>query len=188
MCALILRLTHEGHGMNWEEISSSICPIARTLAVIGDRWTMLIFRELAMGNARFDELQAQTGMSSFLLSTRLKRLEHDGVIERRQYTERPPRFEYFATDRGREFDAILLSMRDWGVRWTPYPADEPLPIEVSVQCNGDRVCPGEPLPACAFPFRFDRCDTLISPAFAAERNARRTAFFDARRHPRDVEV
>lgn len=170
--------------MNWEEISRSICPIARTLAVVGDRWTLLILRELAMGNSRFDELQAQTGMSSFLLSTRLKRLEHDGVVERRQYTERPPRFEYFATDKGKEFDAILLSMRDWGVRWTDYPDGEPLPIAVVLRHSGEEILPGEPLLEGAFPFRFDFCTTRISLAFAAERAARRAAFFDTRRNPR----
>lgn len=174
--------------MNWEEISGSVCPIARTLAVVGDRWTMLILRELAMGNTRFDELQAQTGVSSFLLSTRLKRLEHDGVIERRQYTERPPRFEYFTTDKGKEFDAILLSMRDWGVRWTPYPDGEALPISVALYENGQVVAPGERLPDGAFPFRFDRCSTQISATFAAERDARRAAFFNARRHPRTADA
>ncbi|UPG92715.1 winged helix-turn-helix transcriptional regulator [Luteibacter aegosomatissinici] len=174
--------------MNWEEISGSVCPIARTLAVVGDRWTLLILRELAMGNSRFDEIQAQTGMSSFLLSTRLKRLEHDGVVERRQYTDRPPRFEYFATDKGKEFDAILLSMRDWGVRWTPYNEGQPLPLAVVVRATGEAVEPGQRLPAGAFPFRFDECVTAISPAFAHERDLRRDAFFDARRHPRGVDA
>lgn len=174
--------------MNWEEISGSLCPIARTLAVVGDRWTLLILRELAMGNSRFDEIQAQTGVSSFLLSTRLKRLEHDGVIERRQYTDRPPRYEYFATDKGKEFDAILLSMRDWGVRWTPYDDAEPLPISLVVRCSGETVEPGQRLPDEAFPFHFDDCVTAISPSFSAEREARRHAFFDIRRHPRGVDA
>ncbi|MGF6492131.1 DNA-binding HxlR family transcriptional regulator [Luteibacter sp. 621] len=174
--------------MNWEEISGSLCPIARTLAVVGDRWTLLILRELAMGNARFDEIQAQTGMSSFLLSTRLKRLEHDGVIERRQYTDRPPRYEYYSTDKGKEFDAILLAMRDWGVRWTAYADDEPLPITLVVRCTGEAIEPGERMPEEAFPFRFDECITAISPSFSDERARRRHAFFDVRRHPRGVDA
>jgi len=115
-----------------------------------------------------------------------QRLEHDGVIERRQYTERPPRFEYFTTDKGKEFDAILLSMRDWGARWTHYADGESLPISVALCGSGTVLLPGEPLPADAFPFRFDRCSTRISAAFAAERDARRAAFFDARRHPRGI--
>ena len=94
--------------MSWDEVCESVCPIARSLSVVGDRWTLLILRELSMGSRRFEEIQAQTGMSSFLLSTRLKRLEKDGVIERRLYNERPPRYEYHATAKGKDLDEVLL--------------------------------------------------------------------------------
>lgn len=79
-----------GVTMSWDEVCESVCSIARSLSVVGDRWTLPILHELAVGSQRFDEIQAHTGMSSFLLSTRLKRLEKDGVIERRLYSERPP--------------------------------------------------------------------------------------------------
>ncbi|MDB5850898.1 MAG: hypothetical protein JWP29_4650, partial [Rhodoferax sp.] len=106
--------------MSWDAVFESVCPIARSLSVLGDRWTMLIMRELSMGVHRFDEIQAQTKMSSHLLAARLKRLEQDGVIERRPYNERPPRFDYHATAQGRELDPILLAFRAWGMKWGGY--------------------------------------------------------------------
>lgn len=86
--------------MGWSEVGETVCPIARTLAVVGDRWTVLILRELFLGVKRFEEFQAQTGMSSHLLSTRLKRLEADGIVVRHLYSDRPPRHEYRLTSKG----------------------------------------------------------------------------------------
>jgi DNA-binding HxlR family transcriptional regulator len=100
--------------MAWAEIGNSICPIARALAVVGDRWTVLILRELFLGAKRFEEFQVQTGMSSHLLSTRLKRLERDGVIARRPYSQRPARHEYRFTDKGLDLYPLLLSLKNFG--------------------------------------------------------------------------
>ena len=77
--------------MGWSEVGDTVCPIARALAVVGDRWTVLILRELFLGVKRFEEFQQQTGMSPHLLSTRLKRLEAEGIVVRRPYSERPVR-------------------------------------------------------------------------------------------------
>jgi len=74
-------------------------------------------RELFLGTKRFDDIMAQTGMSSHLLSARLKRMEGDLLIERRRYTDCPPRFEYYATTKGKQLDAVLLVLRAWGMRW-----------------------------------------------------------------------
>src|SRR5947209_15441482 len=106
--------------MSWDDVAESLCPIARACSVVGDRWTLLILRELALGTRRFDDLQAQTGMSSHLLSTRLKRLEQDGVIERALYSERPPRYEYERTAKGKELDQVLLLLRAWGLKHGGY--------------------------------------------------------------------
>jgi DNA-binding HxlR family transcriptional regulator len=103
--------------MSWDTACDSVCPIARSLSIVGDRWTLLILRELSMGVHRFDELQGQTGMSSHLLTTRLKRLVKDGVIERRLYNERPPRYEYHTTVKGQELDPLLMVLRSWGHKW-----------------------------------------------------------------------
>lgn len=102
--------------MSWDCVSDTVCPIARALSVVGDRWTLLILRELIMGVRRFDELQAQTGMSSHLLSTRLKRMEQDGIVERRLYSKKPPRYEYLQTAKGKDLDPVILMLRSWGMK------------------------------------------------------------------------
>lgn len=73
--------------MGWSEVGDTVCPVA--LAIVGERWTMLILRELYLGVKRFEEFQAQSGMSSHLLSTRLKRREGDGIVARHPYCDRP---------------------------------------------------------------------------------------------------
>ena len=96
--------------MGWQDVGASLCPVARALAVVGDRWTVLIVRELFLGTRRFEDFQAQTGMSSHLLSTRLKRLESDGIVRRTPYSERPPRYEYRLTPKGLDLYPLLLSL------------------------------------------------------------------------------
>lgn len=78
---------------------------------------MLLVRELFMGTRRFDEIQAQTAMPSHLLSTRLKRLEEDGVIVREPNQDRPLRHEYRLTPKGKDLYAVILSLRAWGTKW-----------------------------------------------------------------------
>jgi len=79
-------------------------------------------REISMGSRRFEDIQAQTGMSSNLLTIRLKRLEEDEVIERRQYSAHAKPFRMtYATQKGRELDGVLLAIRAWGMRWGGFP-------------------------------------------------------------------
>jgi DNA-binding HxlR family transcriptional regulator len=103
--------------MGWDKIRESECSVAKSLAVIGDRWTILLIRDLLGGRQRFDRLQANTQVSPHLLSTRLKRLEDEGVVERVPYQERPPRFEYQLTPKGRGLYPVLVSLSEWGKRW-----------------------------------------------------------------------
>ncbi|CAB3805756.1 winged helix-turn-helix transcriptional regulator [Paraburkholderia fynbosensis] len=166
--------------MSWDEVCDSVCPIARSLAVVGDRWTLLILRELAMGTRRFDEIQAQTGMSSFLLSSRLKRLEKDGVVERRPYSDRPPRFEYHTTEKGKDLDGVLLLLRAWDMKWGRGADEEPA-VHMVHKRTGKVVDAAWRPPATGKPFSFDDVNSTVSSAFAAEREARRTAFLAAKR-------
>lgn len=167
--------------MSWDEVDESVCPIARSLSVVGDRWTLLILRELSMGSSKFDEIQAQTGMSSFLLSTRLKRLEADGVIERVSYSDRPVRYEYFTTEKGKELDPVLLALRSWGMRWGKYRKNEPPAVLLTLKRNGD-VVDADWVPGKAdTPFTFDLCDATVGRKFKAEREGRAAAFRTARR-------
>lgn len=91
------------------------CPIARTLDIIGDRWTMLVIRDLFFGRRRFSEfLRASPGLPPKLLSERLKRLEDRGLIERSVYSEHPLRAEYHLTEKGRSLFPVLTAIGDWG--------------------------------------------------------------------------
>ena len=96
------------------------CPVARTLDVIGDRWTILILRDLFLNPARrFQDFQESlAGLAPNILSDRLKSLESDEIVSRRPYDEHPPRFEYVLTKKGRSLGPVLRAMRDWGTQYT----------------------------------------------------------------------
>jgi len=100
------------------------CPIARSLGVIGDRWTILILRDLVrLGPRKFQDLERSlSGISPNTLSARLKRLEEAGVVERRFYEQHPPRAEYVLTDAGKELRPVLKALFEWGQRYTKYRA------------------------------------------------------------------
>jgi DNA-binding HxlR family transcriptional regulator len=93
------------------------CSIARALEVVGDRWTLLIIRDLALGLSRFDEFLESLGVASNVLTDRLNRLVDEGVLERVRYSERPERFEYRLTKKGRELGVALLALMQWGDRY-----------------------------------------------------------------------
>ena len=92
------------------------CPVAAALEIIGERWTLLIIRDLLRQQARrFQDLELSLeGISPNTLSARLKRLEEAGVVERRFYEEHPPRAEYVLTDKGRALGPIVLALKRWG--------------------------------------------------------------------------
>ena len=98
------------------------CPVARTLEIIGERWTVLILRDLILdGPRKFQDLLGSlSGISPNTLSARLKTLEDGGIIERRFYEDHPPRAEYVLTERGRELRPVLRILRDWGQKHTSY--------------------------------------------------------------------
>ena len=99
------------------------CPIARALDLVGDRWTILVIRDLHEGETRFaDLLRSLEGISPNLLSARLKTLEREGFVQRRLYSEHPPRAEYVLTEQGRAFGPVLGAMYDWGKRYLDAPA------------------------------------------------------------------
>lgn len=96
------------------------CPVARTLDLIGERWTLLILRDLLIkGPQRFQDLQdSLIGVAPNTLSARLKAMEAEDLIERHQYSDHPPRLEYHLTDRGKSLGPVLLALREWGKRHT----------------------------------------------------------------------
>lgn len=98
------------------EYDGQNCSIARALEVVGDRWTLLVVRDVALGHRRFDELRDNLGVASNVLTDRLNRLVAEGICERVAYSERPPRFEYRLTKKGRELSVALLALMQWGDR------------------------------------------------------------------------
>ena len=97
------------------------CPVARALDIVGERWSLLILRDLVLhGTRKFSDFQASFGaISPNTLSARLKRLEDGGVIERRLYDDRPPRAEYVLTEKGLALRPVLRALRTWGEAHAP---------------------------------------------------------------------
>jgi DNA-binding HxlR family transcriptional regulator len=100
-----------------KNFSEMHCSVARTLEIIGDRWTILILRDAFYGIRRFDDLRRGLGVARNILADRLNKLVAHGVLERRPYEEHPPRYEYRLTDKGRDLLPVLLTLTRWGDRW-----------------------------------------------------------------------
>jgi DNA-binding HxlR family transcriptional regulator len=92
------------------------CPVARSLERVGEWWSILILRDAFAGMTRFDEFQKSLNIAPNILTRRLTALVDAGMLERRLYCERPPRFEYILTERGRDFRPVLISLQSWGNR------------------------------------------------------------------------
>src|SRR5437870_5214703 len=90
------------------------CSIARALEVVGERWTLLIIRDVLLGMSRFDQLQESLGIARNVLTDRLNRLVDEGVLERVLYSERPERYEYQLTKKGLDLQIALTALRQWG--------------------------------------------------------------------------
>ncbi|WP_209893338.1 winged helix-turn-helix transcriptional regulator [Rhizobium leguminosarum] len=144
-------------------------------AVVGDRWTVLILRELFMHSHRFEEIQAQTGGTPQMVAARLKKLAEDGLVERRRYTERPPRYEYHLTEKGGAFYPVILALRAWGETWCKLP-DEGRAINYLHRTCGEPAGLGPVCEGCGQTLRRDDLIADPSPAYQAERQARWAAF------------
>jgi DNA-binding HxlR family transcriptional regulator len=96
------------------------CPVARTLDIIGERWTILLLRDLFLqGPRRFQDFQdSLAGVAPNTLSARLKAMEEQDLITRRVYSEHPPRFEYHLTNKGKSLGPVLKALREWGQRYS----------------------------------------------------------------------
>lgn len=112
--------------MKWEDLSSEPCLISRTLAVVGDRWTMLILRDCFAGVRRFAEFQAKLGISRTIVAQRLAALVEEGVLQKNAYQDRPVRYEYRLTEKGLDLYPLVLGMFEWGRKH--YPMQEGVPV------------------------------------------------------------
>jgi DNA-binding HxlR family transcriptional regulator/peroxiredoxin len=103
--------------MGRERVVDEVCGIAHGAAVMGDWWNLLVVREIVRGHRRFDALIRELGVSRKILTERLAHLVANDVVRRVPYSQRPPRYEYELTERGRAFLPVLVSMQDWADRW-----------------------------------------------------------------------
>lgn len=112
--------------MQRKSLTGTGCPVAEALDVIGEWWTLLVIRDVFRGIRRFDALQESLGIARNILARRLRALVAAGVLEKRAYAERPPRYEYRLTEKGRALFPVLVALMSWGNRWA-------LPAETKVR-------------------------------------------------------
>nr|WSY48904.1 helix-turn-helix transcriptional regulator [Streptomyces sp. NBC_00886] len=114
--------------------------MAGALKIIGGRWTLLAVCELMCGAHRFNQIADHTGATRDRLADRLRMLEHAGLVERRQYCERPPRFEYHLTEAGQELYPILSALSEWGQKWAGAAPAYSLRHQCGHQLDLDQLC------------------------------------------------
>jgi DNA-binding HxlR family transcriptional regulator len=124
------------------------CSVARTLEIVGEKWALLAVREVFLGNGRFDQMVRRTGAPRDTMAARLRALVGSGIFERRQYSERPARFEYHLTEAGRELYPVILTLMRWGDRHLAGEAGPPLQLEH--RC-GERLSAQLVCAACGVP-------------------------------------
>ncbi len=127
------------------------CSIARTLDVVGEKWALLAVREVFLGNRKFDEMVRRTGAPRDTLAARLRTLVGAGILQRRQYSEHPARFEYHLTEAGRDLYPVIVTLMRWGDKYLA--GDDGPPLVLQHHCGhrmtAQVVCEacGEPLQA-----------------------------------------
>ena len=164
--------------MKWDDIGSMPCSVARTLSILGDRWTMLILRNAFLGIRRFDAFQAQLGVTRHVLTERLGRLVEEDILLRQAYQARPPRFEYRLTEKGRDLYPVLLALTAWGDRWMDRGKGPPMLLR-HLPC-GHTMRPQMVCSECAQPL--DPRDVQALPGPGLQQESIATATAPARRH------
>lgn len=132
--------------MRWRDIGDTTCSVARTLSVVGDRWTLLILREAFLGTRRFEAFRAHLGITRHLLTERLAVLVREGVLRRARYQEHPPRDQYRLTDKGLDLYPVIVGLTRWGDRWMAGAAGAPVEL-VHRSCQ-HVILPELACPAC----------------------------------------
>ena len=146
--------------MKWDALEEEPCSLARTIGVIGDRWTLLILRDAFLGTRRFDDFQRNLGVARNILQSRLERLVDEGVLRRERYQERPERFEYRLTRKGVDLWPILVALLKWGDK---YAAPNGPPVVLRHKgCGGElddhRICT-----ACGHPVEAHESEPELGP-------------------------
>jgi DNA-binding HxlR family transcriptional regulator len=145
--------------MRWQQIDTMTCSLARTLSVVGDRWTMLILRDVFLGIRRFEAIQQDLQLTPHRLSDRLRKLVRDGILRRVAYEEHRGRFEYRLTEKGFDLYPSIATMTAWGDRWMAGRAG--VPVELVHQPCGHKIKPKLICPSCSL--KIDARDLSARP-------------------------
>jgi DNA-binding HxlR family transcriptional regulator len=157
--------------MKWDEVGEMPCSIARTASVIGDRWTLLILRNAFLRLRRFEDFQANLGVTRHLLASRLKRLVDEGILARVPYQQAPLRHEYRLTDKGKALYPVLLALTAWGDAWMDQGAGPPLLYRH--QSCGKTIRPVTVCSECHAPLEAHHVTPLPGPGLVAARRTGR---------------
>jgi DNA-binding HxlR family transcriptional regulator len=159
--------------MRWDEIDELPCSIARSLSVVGDRWTLLVLRECFLGVRRFEDFQAHLGIARHRLTDRLNRLVEHEVLRKVAYQDKPPRHEYRLTDKGKDLYPVLLSLVRWGDRWMDQGKGPP--VVYRHQPCGQMTQPGQNCSNCGLELKPREVTPMAGPGLARGSLAERAA-------------
>jgi len=123
------------------------CPMAAALEIVGEKWSLLALREMFYGVHRFARIVGYTGAPRDILTDRLRKMEAAGIVERRLYNERPPRYEYHLTQAGQELFPVMIGLITWGSKWAVdapavrfrHSCGQPVVAELRCACCGEAV-------------------------------------------------
>ena len=130
--------------MRWEELDQQPCSLARTLSVVGDRWTLLVLRDCFLGVRRFDAFEQRLGITRHILADRLKKLVEHDILYKTPYQQRPLREEYRLTEKGLELHPVMLALVHWGDKHMADERGAPV-IHIHKQCGQ----PMQPVTTCS---------------------------------------
>lgn len=150
--------------MRWRDVGGVTCSVARALSVVGDRWTLLVLRDAFMRVRRFEDFQRRIGISRHRLADRLGKLVRAGVLERVRYQERPARWEYRLTAKGRDLYPVIVALVGWGDRWMA--GDDGPPIELVHRDCGRVTTPVLTCPHCQAQVTPHDMSARLGPALA----------------------
>lgn len=133
--------------MKWSELGEMDCPIARSLAILGDRWTLLIIRNAFLKVRRFDDFQSQLGITRHVLAERIKRLVDHEIFEKVIYNQSHNRYEYKLTEKGKALYPIIVSISIWGNKWNNENTEYSEIYYVHTSCH-NQIVPKLVCPCC----------------------------------------
>ncbi len=147
--------------MRWDDIDQQACSVARTLSVVGERWTLLILRDAFFGTRRFDKFQKNLGITRHRLSERLGKLVEHGVLVKVPYNNKPIRYEYRLTRKGLGLYPVLMSLTRWGDEWMD--AGEGPPLEYLHLACGNKTNPVLTCHECGEALRPEGVSVRVGP-------------------------